>query len=128
MFIQIIRHDDVREDSVKRSKQKQFEERLSRAIGARWIIEAFVGPNGDISGINQRSCVSRDVDGNAVWFDPEKVRREFEQLQKSFREKPVILVGHNLFTDLICFYQMFLGPLPETVEDFGRVINCLFPV
>ncbi|KAI5283739.1 hypothetical protein KEM52_003253, partial [Ascosphaera acerosa] len=37
------------------------------------------------------------------------------------------LIGHNLFTDLVYLYACFIGPLPESVDDFRHEIHTLFP-
>ncbi|KAL7273652.1 hypothetical protein RUND412_003464 [Rhizina undulata] len=44
-----------------------------------------------------------------------------------FKANPV-LVGHNLFTDLINLYYGFIGVLPETVEEFATLIHKNFPI
>lgn len=39
-----------------------------------------------------------------------------------------MIVGHNLFTDLVYLYTTFVGPLPNDVEDFQDRIRGLFPI
>ena len=39
-----------------------------------------------------------------------------------------VVVGHNVFQDLVFLYSQFLGRLPETVEGFSHVIKETFPV
>lgn len=41
---------------------------------------------------------------------------------------PPVLVGHNVFLDLIYFYTCFFGSLPDRVEDFQLVMGRLFPL
>jgi hypothetical protein len=38
-----------------------------------------------------------------------------------------VVVGHNVFQDLVFLYSQFLGTLPETVEGFSHVIKETFP-
>lgn len=52
----------------------------------------------------------------------------FAELCKTLKEKRTVLVGHNLFLDLIYFYTFFFGPLPERVEGFQKTIAQLFPL
>lgn len=92
-------------------------------IGLRWIFEAL--SNGDLSDIP------------VSWFSdddselPEKreaaIKPVFETLKGRLSEKDHILVGHNLFTDLLFLYKTFFGPLPDKVTDFQELIHCLFP-
>jgi poly(A)-specific ribonuclease len=56
------------------------------------------------------------------------VQPAFDALKLKLKEKDHVLVGHNLFTDLIFLYNTFFGPLPEKVEDFQEIIHRLFPV
>jgi poly(A)-specific ribonuclease len=41
---------------------------------------------------------------------------------KDSKNKKKIIVGHNVFSDLIYLYDCFIGPLPKTVEEFGKEI------
>ena len=49
-------------------------------------------------------------------------------LKAALQAKQTILVGHNVFMDLVYLYQCFFGPLPDLVEDFQEVMHELFPV
>lgn len=55
------------------------------------------------------------------------VEPKFEALKKIIEKKDHILVGHNLFTDLIFLYDTFFGQLPDLVEEFQEAIHELFP-
>ena len=39
-----------------------------------------------------------------------------------------ILVGHNLFYDLIFIWSQFIEQLPETVQEFSKLISTTFPM
>lgn len=42
-----------------------------------------------------------------------------EQLILKYKENSnFCLIGHNLMYDIIYFYNQFVGPLPETYEEF----------
>ena len=90
----------------------------------RWLVEAMVG--GDLSGIDVRSF-ARSTTGEAIFVNLEAVRSQLTTLQDQLKGRRTVLVGHNLFTDLLYFYQCFFGPLPDKVEDFQRTIHALFP-
>ncbi len=99
---------------------RYFEEKLARQIGLRWIIEAMVG--GDLSGIDPKS-LERNVEDRS-----ESLTREFNELRDRLKGKRTVLVGHNVFLDLVNFYNCFFGQLPDRVEDFQQVMHKLFPV
>jgi hypothetical protein len=42
-------------------------------------------------------------------------------------ENKSVVVGHNVFQDLVFVYSQFLGGLPETVEEFSSTISEIFP-
>lgn len=124
-FVQILDHDKKREDAVKITQQSYFEERLSKQIGFRWIAEAMTG--GDISRLDPKSFVSYMASDVAV-DDPQPLQRVMKDMQDRLKQKRTILVGHNLFTDLVNFYSCFLGPLPKNVGDFQKAIHEIFPL
>ena len=119
-FIQIVAFNQEREDLVKKDRNRYFEEKLSRQIGLRWIVEAMVG--GDLSAIDPKT-LETVVEGRS-----EEVIRAFDELRDQLKAKRTILVGHNVFLDLINFYKCFFGKLPDRVEDFKRIMHKLFPV
>ncbi|KAI9713645.1 MAG: hypothetical protein M1812_006617 [Candelaria pacifica] len=124
-FIQIVAYDKEREDAIKRSRLSKLEEQLSRQVGFRWLVEAMV--QGDLSGVDARNF-ARSKDGEPVFVDLDEVNKQLEDVKSVLREKPTVLVGHNLFTDLVNFYRCFLGPLPPRVKDFQRDMNRIFPM
>jgi poly(A)-specific ribonuclease len=124
-FIQIIAFDKQREDANKQRQQKRLEEQISRQIGLRWVFEAMSG--GDLSGMNPREF-GRTLGGEAKFVDMEAINKRFETVRERLQRKRTVLVGHNLFTDLIYLYRVFLGKLPDKIEDFRHVIHDLFPL
>ncbi|KAL8689323.1 MAG: hypothetical protein Q9224_004664, partial [Gallowayella concinna] len=117
-FIQIVAYDKDREDGRKEYRARTFEERLAKQVGLRWLVEAIHG--GDLSKINPDSFIR----GGGV---RQPTISRFNELQKQLLGCSTVLVGHNLFMDLIYFYACFFGPLPNKVEDFLLIINQLFP-
>ena len=118
-FIQIIDYDEERERSLQSRRNMYFERDLGRQIGLRWPIEAMVG--GDLAGLNPNEFLVY-VDGRQ-----EAVIQQVMNLRARLRGNRTVLVGHNVFLDLMYFYKCFFGTLPDRVEDFQRVIHELFP-
>ncbi|KAL8941848.1 MAG: hypothetical protein Q9211_001656 [Gyalolechia sp. 1 TL-2023] len=115
-FIQIVAYDKEREVSEQQYRTRKFEEVLGRQIGLRWLVEAVCG--GDMSAMDINSI-------NPVVKAP--VAADIISLREQLSGQSTVLVGHNLFLDLIYFYVCFFGPLPDKVEEFQRTIHQLFP-
>lgn len=115
-FIQIVAYDKERENSEQQYRARKFEEMLGRQVGLRWLVEAICG--GDMSAIDINS-INPGVKAS--------VAAEFISLREQLSGQSTVLVGHNLFLDLIYFHVCFFGPLPDKVEDFQRTIHELFP-
>ncbi|MCJ1283647.1 hypothetical protein MMC26_002978 [Xylographa opegraphella] len=124
-FIQIIPYDKEREDALHKTKMKGFEEKLTRQVGLRWLVEGMVG--GDLDKIDPISFASC-LDGNPVWLDLKELKREFSEVQRKLSKQRTVLIGHNLFMDLINFYKCFFGTLPDTLVEFQQLIHGLFPL
>ncbi|KAI4260993.1 MAG: hypothetical protein L6R42_003796, partial [Xanthoria sp. 1 TBL-2021] len=118
-FIQITARNQGRQDAEKQYRTKTFEERLARQVGLRWLVEAIQGA--DLSAINPDSFCS--TNGSKK----DSVTSKFDDVRNRLRGHSTVLVGHNLFLDLIYLYACFFGPLPDRVEDFQRIIHDLFP-
>ena len=137
-FIQLIPFDQRREDAQLQRKMAWFENNLARQIGVRWLAEAMC-PN--VDRVLLKACVppfaSSNLEALATStypsFDMTNEEREahvrgFTELCKTLKENRTVLVGHNLFLDLIYFYTFFFGPLPDRVEGFQKAIAQLFPL
>lgn len=46
----------------------------------------------------------------------------------ALKAKKHVLVGHNLFTDLVYLYKTFIGTPPYLVRDFQKRVHRLFPI
>ena len=123
-FLEVVSYDKKREDAIKEQKVTAFKDKLSRQIGLRFVIEAMVG--GDLNAINFTNC-ARTSNGLAHWIDPKEYQREADVLKTKLASNRTVLVGHNLFMDLIYLYHTFLGVLPDKVADFQQTIHGLFP-
>ena len=118
-FIQIIDYDEQREVQLKLRRQRYFERDLGQQIGLRWLVEAMVG--GNLSDLDPNEFLVY-VEGRQ-----EEVIQQVKHLKDSLENKRTVLVGHNVFMDLMYFYKCFFGILPAKVEDFQRIIHELLP-
>lgn len=48
--------------------------------------------------------------------------------QKDLQGSPCVLVGHNIFHDIVFIHETFLGPLPDDLSTFIRTMHELFPL
>ena len=136
-FIQLVPYDQKREDAQLQRKTAWFEINLTRQIGLRWLAEAMCP---DVDEVLPKERVPPFASGNLAALsnsmhqvdstdeDREAYMLQFAELCEILREKRTVLVGHNLFLDLIYFYTFFFGPLPDRVEDFQKTIARLFPL
>ncbi|KAI9826297.1 MAG: Mitochondrial beta-keto-acyl synthase [Thelocarpon impressellum] len=124
-FIQIVAYDKSREDAIKQGKQRHFEEQLSRQIGLRWLIDAMCG--GDLSAIDPRG-LTRNAAGDSVFVDLKAATAHLDGIRANMKGRRTVLVGHNVFTDLVNLYHAFLGELPEQVGEFQQKLHALFPM
>ena len=58
----------------------------------------------------------------------EVLAAQFDELLSTLKTKRTILVGHNLFLDLIYFFTCFFGCLPARVEGFQAIVAQVFPL
>ncbi|PGH23764.1 hypothetical protein AJ80_02194 [Polytolypa hystricis UAMH7299] len=122
-FVQIIPFDEKREEEVRSEKIRVLQQRISQQTGFRWIVEGMAG--GDLSNLDSR-CFLQILSASRV--SGEALFEHSRKLQNKLKAKRPILVGHNMFTDLVNFYRCFIGDLPDKVEDFQKAIHELFPM
>jgi poly(A)-specific ribonuclease len=124
-FIQIIDYDEERERSVREQRVTRVRERTWKQTGFRWVAEALAG--GDLTNLDSGYFIGIMASSAAV--EPKYPLNEFsDKLKQRLKEHRPVLVGHNLFSDLIYFYRCFFGPLPSKVEEFQSMAHELFPV
>ncbi|KAK8191461.1 ribonuclease H-like domain-containing protein [Phyllosticta capitalensis] len=123
--IQIIKYDEDREKSILESRKKRLDVQINRQVGFRWIIEALCG--GEIN-VDPKDFLYDAETGHARAGNLEDVKRRFIMANYALKNKRPILVGHNLFTDLAYLYQTFIGDLPDTLDEFRKRTQRLFPL
>ncbi|PYH96974.1 CAF1 family ribonuclease [Aspergillus ellipticus CBS 707.79] len=122
-FIQIIDYDEKREKAIRDQRVHWVQERIRQQTGFRWIAEALAG--GDLTNL-EPFCFASLLNSQGI---PKSALKEFSDgVKQQLRNNRPVLVGHNLFTDLIYFCRCFFGPLPDRVEDFQSMAHKLFPV
>ena len=136
-FVQLVPLDQEREDAQLQRKIAWFENNLARQVGIRWLAEAMCP---DVDKVLTKERVPPFASGSLAKLafstcpaDATEEEREahtlrFEELCGILKEKRTVLVGHNLFLDLIYFYTFFFGPLPDRVEGFQKTVAQLFPL
>jgi hypothetical protein len=50
-----------------------------------------------------------------------------EAMIEAQKTRVVPVIGHNMMYDLLYFYDQFIGPLPDTYEQFAKEWNSRFP-
>lgn len=137
-FVQLVPFDQKREEAQLQRKVAWFESNLARQVGMRWLAEAMCP---DVDKVLPKECVPPFASGSlealasSTYPSMEMTDEEreaqglrFAELRTTLREKQTVLVGHNLFLDLIYFFTFFFGPLPDRVDGFQRIIAQLFPL
>ncbi|KAJ4336295.1 hypothetical protein N0V95_008642 [Ascochyta clinopodiicola] len=114
--IRILPFDAEREADNTRRIKNRVKEQIARQTGFRWIFEALVGGevNPDLLYITRGSA---GVDG----------RDRFDRALARLKTRQPVLVGHNMFTDVVYLYRTFVGPLPDTLAAFNDALHELFP-
>ena len=124
-FMQIKNLDRKHEENLKKARLRTFSEKIGRQVGLRWLIEAMIG--GSLENLDPITLI-RPNNGRPSWFNRRNVETDFGILRKRLLNHGTVLVGHNIFIDLIYFYRCFIGSLPRDVQEFGSKIHELFPM
>lgn len=124
-FIQIMNFDEEREKAVRNQRMRVVQERMWKQTGFRWIAEALAG--GDLSNLDPAYFMA--IMSSSAAVKPGYSMKEFsDKLKQRLKSQRPVIVGHNLFTDLIYFCNCFFGPLPDQVEDFQAMAHEMFPI
>ncbi|KAH8702918.1 ribonuclease H-like domain-containing protein [Phaeosphaeriaceae sp. PMI808] len=122
--IQIVNYDALREADNNRRIMKRVEIQIARQSGFRWVIEALAG--GDVQSVDPIDMVQR-TNGAVFSGSIEDMRDQSERATERLRTRQPVLVGHNMFTDIVYLYRTFIGELPDTLQGFSDAIHELFP-
>lgn len=117
--------DENREKRIQKERKRKSRAQIARQIGFRWIIEAMTG--GELDKIDLEWFAKDPRTGIDVFFDKADYSSRLNRAAAILKRRRPVLVGHNCFTDLVYFYQCFVGNLPANVRDFAMHIHALFP-
>jgi poly(A)-specific ribonuclease len=106
--VRIINYDPVREADNSRRIKNRVKEQIARQTGFRWVFEALVG--GDVSNADPLS-LSRSM-GGVISGDAHDIRDRLDRAIEGLKTRQPVLVGHNMFTDIVYLYRTFVGELP----------------
>ncbi|RFU23964.1 hypothetical protein B7463_g12373, partial [Scytalidium lignicola] len=123
-FLQLRRLDQ----ESKANRQKEEEKRLNRQItdqkGLRFVFDALTG--GDLEDIKPNWYCNKK--SKTYEEDFKKIDFKIKRITQALKSKNHVIVGHNVFTDLLYLYNSFIGDLPLAVSDFKETIHELFPI
>jgi poly(A)-specific ribonuclease len=117
--------DPVREKEIRQKRKRDIEERIYNQKGFQWIVEALCG--GKLDKLDLKSLTKDPITGGNIFYDEEDFKARFYSAKERLRCRQPVLVGHNLFTDLIYFYNTFIDKLPASLEDFTIALHSLIP-
>lgn len=123
--IRIIYLDVEREADNTRRIKNRVKEQIYRQTGFRWIFEALVkGGNVDRADPLFLPHYASDMTMTADAYD---IKGRYDRAMERLKTRQPVLVGHNMFTDIVYLYRTFVGELPATLQGFQRAIHGLFP-
>lgn len=122
-FVQVTEINPEMKQKIRERRLEEAKARVRKHVGFRWIVEALVG--GDLTGLEPHMfapLIARQDQPSLTLMELA------DRLKMRLKENRPVLVGHNCFTDLVFFYNCFIGPLPDTLEEFQTLIHGIFPV
>lgn len=96
--------------------KNRVKDSIIRQTGFRWIFEALV-KGGDINRTGPLYA-ARTI-GMLSTTEAHDIRDRYDRAIERLKTKQPVLVGHNMFTDIVYFYRTFVGELPvrEKFDD-----------
>ncbi|EDU42758.1 CAF1 family ribonuclease [Pyrenophora tritici-repentis] len=122
--VRIVDLDPVREADNMRRIKNRVRESIVRQTGFRWVFEALV--KGGAVDRADLLYVARTT-GMPMTADMYAIRDRYDRAVERLKTKQPVLVGHNMFTDIVYLYRTFVGQLPDTLQGFQDAIHGLFP-
>lgn len=121
--IRIIYYDKQREEENKRRIKSRTKEQIAKQTGFRWVFEALAA-DGDIHEADPY-YFGRFTNTPIIVEDKTDVKDRFDRAHERLRKRQPVLVGHNMFTDLVYFYRSFVGELPDTLDGFRSALHSM---
>ncbi|KAF2715528.1 CAF1-domain-containing protein [Pleomassaria siparia CBS 279.74] len=116
--------DPIREADNTAKQKRWARERITKGTGFRWVFEALA--QGQVDPIDP-FYFARNANGNEIAADIGNIKDRFDRAAQRLKDQQPVIVGHNMFTDLVYLYQCFVGTLPDTLSGFCEAIHELFP-
>ena len=130
--VQLLPFDNEREAAHRDRRLLGFGKTLTSQIGVRWIVEAICSDVNRVIPSDHQSEISSPQFFHDVIMSQDVIgyaSLESHKTQyKNLIEKTSMLVGHNLFIDLIYLFACFFGQLPDRVEEFQARVAVIFPL
>jgi poly(A)-specific ribonuclease len=106
--VRIVYYDSEREANNNRRIKNRVQEQIARQIGFRWIFEALA--RGDVEKADP--LYLSQTRGGVVTAGSQDIRDRYDRAIERLRKRQPVLVGHNMFTDIVYLYRTFVGQLP----------------
>jgi poly(A)-specific ribonuclease len=106
--VRIMNLDPVREADNTRRMKNRVKESIIRQTGFRWIFEALAS-DGDVDRNDPLFAASLNSMMTAEVYD---VKSRYDRAIERLKTRKPVIVGHNMFTDIVYFYRTFVGELP----------------
>jgi hypothetical protein len=119
-----LRNSDLTSQSRKVENTLGTGDIIANFIGLGWIYEALT--HGNLDGINPAWFQEPHNEDHEAELLLKK--QEFAAVKAKLAKKTHIIVGHNVFVDLIYLHRTFIGPLPLDVVQFQENIHSKFPI
>ncbi|KAK7744414.1 hypothetical protein SLS62_010138 [Diatrype stigma] len=95
-------------------------------VGLRYLFEALAGGSLPPRIQQHWACPAQPQQGPGA-YTGFNLNFDVTRCEEALRKSRPIVVGHNLFYDLVFIYRTFFGPLPDNLDDFLLEIHQLFP-
>jgi poly(A)-specific ribonuclease len=106
--IRIVDFDPAREADNTRRIKNRVQEQITRQTGFRWVFEALA--QGDVVSVDPLH-MARNA-GGVLTGASHDIRDRYDRAVERLRSRQPVLVGHNMFTDIVYLYRTFVGELP----------------
>jgi poly(A)-specific ribonuclease len=118
--VRIVDFDPVREAENTRRIKSRVKEQIARQTGFRWIFEALA--SGNVDGADPL-YIARNMGGVILGADSHDIRDRYDRAVERLRTRQPVLVGHNMFTDIVYLYRTFVGQLPVSDKPTLKIIS-----
>ena len=123
--IRIVNFDPVRESDNTWRIKNRVKEQIIRQTGFRWVFEALVH-GGDLDRADPLQVMRNNTD-MPMTGDAHNIKDRYDRAVERLKTKRPVLVGHNMFTDIVYLYRTFVGELPVSLSVSKARSICWLP-